>query len=304
MKKTLFLLTALFCCTMSASAYITGTTDAGKGAAVQAIQNGKVVYETTVDYTNQYRLYTVGAVDVVISRPGAVDYTFLGVNDKGGHLTLPAARMAFGDVNGDNMVNIMDMAAFRKDFGKSADALSNPATDINGDGLVNIADMGFFRRDFGKTAADCTVDARSGPGTPVIFVESHEETLKGIEVTFLVNGEKELRLVSDDSHLIPGKLYWATVNPETELVTAVAIEADEPWVLSGTVTFADTDYLEIDGVGVELTEGCPIWAVSKSGDRLSPLDCADSDRQTVVLRRYVGGPGYMVFQYKGEILGW
>ena len=56
------------------------------------------------------------------------------------------------------MINIMDMAAFRKDFGKNVAGIGDVYTDVNNDDLVNIMDMAIFRQNFGKTAAkDCTV---------------------------------------------------------------------------------------------------------------------------------------------------
>lgn len=54
-----------------------------------------------------------------------------------------------GDVNCDGMVNIMDMAAFRADFGKMGSEIANARCDVNGDGMVNIMDMAAFRRNFG-----------------------------------------------------------------------------------------------------------------------------------------------------------
>ena len=50
------------------------------------------------------------------------------------------------------------MGAFRQEFGKTGENISNVLTDVNNDGKVNIADMGIFRQNFGKTAEkDCTI---------------------------------------------------------------------------------------------------------------------------------------------------
>jgi len=100
-----------------------------------------------------------GEFDVVIKTPGALTYTVKGVTAEDGSITLPEIAPVKGDTNGDDMINIMDMGAFRANFGKVGGSIANEFTDVNGDGMVNIMDMGTFRANFGKTAAkDCTVE--------------------------------------------------------------------------------------------------------------------------------------------------
>ena len=56
----------------------------------------------------------------------------------------------FGDVNGDNAVNGLDLAAFRKAFGStSTDAAYVPDLDFDGDGIINGSDLTQFRNNFG-----------------------------------------------------------------------------------------------------------------------------------------------------------
>ena len=87
------------------------------------------------------------------------DSTVKGVTAEDGSITLPEIAPVKGDTNGDDMINIMDMGAFRANFGKVGGSIANEFTDVNGDGMVNIMDMGTFRANFGKTAAkDCTVE--------------------------------------------------------------------------------------------------------------------------------------------------
>jgi len=75
-----------------------------------------------------------------------------------GDVLLPEIELIAGDVNGDDRINIMDIGAFRENFGMAEEEITNVHTDVNNDGMVNIIDMGIFRRNFGKTAAkDCTV---------------------------------------------------------------------------------------------------------------------------------------------------
>jgi len=100
-----------------------------------------------------------GKFDVVIKTPGALTHTVKDVEVKDGSITLPEIVPVMGDTNGDDMINIMDMGAFRANFGKVGGNIANEFTDVNGDGMVNIMDMGTFRTNFGKTAAkDCTVE--------------------------------------------------------------------------------------------------------------------------------------------------
>ena len=102
---------------------------------------------------------TEGSFDVVVKIPGALTQTVKNIAATGADISLPSTEVVKGDTNGDDMINIMDMAAFRQNFGKTGAAVQNAFTDTNGDGMVNIMDMGTFRMNFGKTAAkDCTVE--------------------------------------------------------------------------------------------------------------------------------------------------
>ena len=56
------------------------------------------------------------------------------------------------DVNGDNVVNAIDLALVASKFGTSAGNPDwNPAADANGDGIVNDADYVVVSANFGKT---------------------------------------------------------------------------------------------------------------------------------------------------------
>jgi len=99
--------------------------------------------------------------DVVVKEEGCLTYTVKGVSAENGDITLPEIELVRGDTNSDDMINIMDMGAFRANFGKVGGNIANKLTDVNGDNMVNIMDMGTFRANFGKTAArDCTVEYR------------------------------------------------------------------------------------------------------------------------------------------------
>jgi hypothetical protein len=56
----------------------------------------------------------------------------------------------FGDVNGDQTVNGLDLGFFRNAFGTQAgDANYLSYLDLNGDGVINGFDLGQFRTRFG-----------------------------------------------------------------------------------------------------------------------------------------------------------
>ncbi len=74
-----------------------------------------------------------------------------GVDASGGTATF-SASLINGDVNGDNVVTIADVNAFRDAFGSSVgDARYNPNADLNGDGVVTIADLNILRGSLGLT---------------------------------------------------------------------------------------------------------------------------------------------------------
>ena len=54
-----------------------------------------------------------------------------------------------GDVNGDGVVNLLDFAQLRSDYGKSGDPGWIP-TDINSDGYVNLLDFAILRNQYGQ----------------------------------------------------------------------------------------------------------------------------------------------------------
>jgi hypothetical protein len=58
-----------------------------------------------------------------------------------------------GDINGDAVVNVLDLSIVAKAFGsKEGEQRWNPEADLNGDGSVNILDLSQVARQFGKRA--------------------------------------------------------------------------------------------------------------------------------------------------------
>ena len=134
---------------------VSGIVMNGAGAAIRAGST-----ESNAGADGSFRVaVSEGTFDVTVKQPGYLTHTVKNITANGADVELGVITLLAGDTNGDDMINIMDMAAFRQNFGKSGDAVTNAFTDTNGDGMVNIMDMGTFRKNFGKTAAkDCTVE--------------------------------------------------------------------------------------------------------------------------------------------------
>ena len=62
-----------------------------------------------------------------------------------------------GDVNGDGVVNILDLVLVASKFGESVDSTQAPNPDVNGDGTVNILDLVLVANNIGETATDGTL---------------------------------------------------------------------------------------------------------------------------------------------------
>lgn len=59
------------------------------------------------------------------------------------------------DLNGDKVVNALDLGLFTKAFGTSqGQSAFVPAADMNGDGRINALDLGLFRSRFGRAVGD------------------------------------------------------------------------------------------------------------------------------------------------------
>ena len=59
-----------------------------------------------------------------------------------------------GDINNDNVVNIIDVSYVNSTFGKtSGQADFNPLADFNCDGVVNIIDISILNSSFGMSGA-------------------------------------------------------------------------------------------------------------------------------------------------------
>jgi hypothetical protein len=74
------------------------------------------------------------------------------VDTTGGDVSGVSTTLPPGDINGDNVVNILDLGLLADAFGSDpSSAKWNPDADLNDDGTVNISDLGLLADSFGKT---------------------------------------------------------------------------------------------------------------------------------------------------------
>ena len=66
-----------------------------------------------------------------------------------------------GDINGDAIVNILDLVIVAQSFGQTPP--TNPAADVTGDGIVNIFDLVTVANNFGQTADSPAAPAAGAP---------------------------------------------------------------------------------------------------------------------------------------------
>jgi hypothetical protein len=118
----------------SGTAAVTG----GTGNVSSTVISGTTMTLTLSGVTNQQTL-TVAVNDAT--------------NASGQSLASTAVKMRIlhGDVNGDGVVNAVDLSGIRNAYGKSAgQAGFDPRSDLNVDGIVNSLDTSLIRANYGK----------------------------------------------------------------------------------------------------------------------------------------------------------
>lgn len=124
------------------------------------LELGGQVYDMSY---SSYALFTrvpTGSYDLHFKAPGCLTCTVTEIPAAGKDVwySMGTITATAGDVDGNDLINARDINAFRREFGRSGDAIGNKAADINGDGNVNARDINVLRKNFGKSAAkDCTV---------------------------------------------------------------------------------------------------------------------------------------------------
>ena len=90
-----------------------------------------------------------------------------------------------GDVNGDGVVNILDLTLVASHFGESVDASEEPNPDINGDGIVNIQDLVLVTSNFGQSESNNTLIFGRG-GDSITLDPAHIEDGESAKVCDMI----------------------------------------------------------------------------------------------------------------------
>jgi hypothetical protein len=115
---------------------------AGIGTTVQGQASVEVaaaaLFSLTLPTGTGFNLTAVAACHLTAAKSGVA-------SPSAGHVV----RLMAGDVNGDNRINIQDLAAMGNRFGL-APLVAQPCTDLNQDGTVNILDLSRAASNYGQ----------------------------------------------------------------------------------------------------------------------------------------------------------
>ena len=119
--------------------------DSANKLIAQATTNTQGAYTLTAPAGALYRL--------TVSKPGYLSYTVHNLNLSAGQQIDPIdiSQLA-GDINGDGIVNSIDLTYLLSEFNRAPQQYLN--ADINGDGIVNSVDLTYLLAGFNKRAVD------------------------------------------------------------------------------------------------------------------------------------------------------
>ncbi len=90
-----------------------------------------------------------------------------------------------GDVNGDGVVNILDLTLVASHFGESGDPSKTPNPDVNSDGIVDIRDLVFVASRFGHVESENTLIFGRG-GDSITLDPAHIEDGESAKVCDMI----------------------------------------------------------------------------------------------------------------------
>ena len=90
-----------------------------------------------------------------------------------------------GDVNGDGVVNILDLTLVASHFGESVDPSEAPNPDVNSDGIVDIRDLVFVASRFGRSESENTLIFGRG-GDSITLDPAHIEDGESAKVCDMI----------------------------------------------------------------------------------------------------------------------
>ncbi len=95
-----------------------------------------------------------GNYHILVKVQGALAVLKQNVVLSGGVNTMSAGPVIMGDVNNNNVINVLDLSVFSASFGKTAGSPGyNFLADLNCDGVINIFDVSILGAGFNKTGA-------------------------------------------------------------------------------------------------------------------------------------------------------
>jgi hypothetical protein len=128
--------------TLAGTVRLEGRTD-HSGTVVQ-LDGGSSV--TTGANGNYSFVTTASTHNLAFSRSGYLPASTTAVGVAGSTVSVPTVTLLAGDINGDGMIDILDLVAVGAQFGSSS---PSPATaDANGDGTVDIIDIVLVAKNF------------------------------------------------------------------------------------------------------------------------------------------------------------
>ena len=142
----------------SATAQSNVTMQAGSDDSVKVWLNGEIVHNNPIDraaedYQDRFKVDLKQGDNLLlvkISERGGWWSMFVGINaDVNAVYKRPPDPVASADVNGDGIVNILDLVSVSSNFGKIGENIA----DVNGDGVVNIVDLVKVAGEIGAGAA-------------------------------------------------------------------------------------------------------------------------------------------------------
>jgi hypothetical protein len=81
-----------------------------------------------------------------------------------------------GDVNGDDVINILDLIKIASTYGRQQDQIEEGDPDINQDGAINIIDLVLAARNFGKTSEDVIIEVHE-PSYQITYAPKESRVL-------------------------------------------------------------------------------------------------------------------------------
>jgi hypothetical protein len=109
------------------------------------------IYINNISTLATYPTNTTWQAQVTIV-PGTNTYTIYGKdgnNNQSNNTSITIMKNKFGDINGDNTIDLTDLSLFGADWSKTTN-LSNPLSDMNSDGKVDLTDFSIIAKQYGQ----------------------------------------------------------------------------------------------------------------------------------------------------------